>query len=88
MYSVAWRWRLLPVGFSIKAKQPAPLCWRPHRLRVRARGLEYAVTNNWTVRVEALYVDLGTSTGNATFGCRFGFKNTYTLGRLGLNYKF
>jgi outer membrane immunogenic protein len=52
-------------------------------------GLEYAFTNNWTARVEALYVDLGTSTsGVNNSGCTFGFKNRYTLGRLGLNYKF
>ena len=52
-------------------------------------GLEYAVTNNWTVRVEALYVDLGTvTTGVNDAGCAFGFKNTYTLARLGVNYKF
>ena len=54
-------------------------------------GLEYAITNNWTARVEALYVDLGSqdtaSPGNFS-SCRFGFKNTYTVGRLGLNYKF
>ena len=56
-------------------------------------GLEYAFMNNWTVRVEGLYVDLGTTTLNApgsgpTSGCNFGFKNRYALGRIGLNYKF
>ena len=58
-------------------------------------GLEYAFTNNWTVRVEGLYVDLGTTTGQVTnvtdvavSGCRFGWKNRYLLGRLGVNYKF
>jgi outer membrane immunogenic protein len=52
-------------------------------------GLEYAITNNWTVRAEGLYVDLGKSTsGKNCSGCRFGFKNTYGLGRVGLNYKF
>ncbi len=52
-------------------------------------GLEYAFTNNWTVRIEALYVDLGTQTSSVNrSGCAFGFKNQYTLGRLGLNYKF
>ena len=53
-------------------------------------GLEYAITNNWTVRAEWLYVDLGTSTGslNNASGCRFGFKNTYQVGRVGLNYKY
>jgi outer membrane immunogenic protein len=52
-------------------------------------GLEYAVTNHWTVRAEWLYVDLGTSTGTSPLsGCRFGFKNTYNVGRLGVNYKY
>lgn len=52
-------------------------------------GLEYALTNNWTVRAEGLYVDLGSvTTLNPLSGCRFGFKNAYVLGRLGLNYKF
>jgi outer membrane immunogenic protein len=56
-------------------------------------GLEYAFLNNWTVRVEALYVDLGTTEGTATAttptsNCRFGFKNHYSLARVGLNYKF
>jgi len=54
-------------------------------------GIEYALTNNWTVRAEGLYVDLGRSNfiapGNAS-GCSFGFKNAYALGRLGVNYKF
>jgi outer membrane immunogenic protein len=53
-------------------------------------GLEYALTNNWTVRAEGLYVDLGTknATDSAGSGTQFAFKNTYTLGRLGMNYKF
>jgi outer membrane immunogenic protein len=52
-------------------------------------GLEYALTNNWIVRVEGLYVDLGRSTsGLNCSGCRFGFRNTYGLGRVGLNFKF
>jgi outer membrane immunogenic protein len=52
-------------------------------------GLEYAVTNNWTVRAEALFVDLGSVRGSAsTSGCRFGFKNKYSIGRVGANYKF
>lgn len=51
-------------------------------------GLEYAFMPNWTVRCEALYVDLGTTDMVNTSGCRFGFKNHYTIGRVGLNYKF
>lgn len=51
-------------------------------------GLEYAFTNNWTVRAEGLYVDLGTSSFVSPSGCSFGFKNRYAIGRVGLNYKF
>ncbi len=54
-------------------------------------GLEYAFSHNWTGRVEVLYVDLGNTEGTApgnTSSCRFGFKNQYTVGRFGLNYKF
>ena len=53
-------------------------------------GLEYAILNNWTVRVEALYVDLGSKEGIGPLpcGCRFGFKNKYAIGRVGVNYKF
>ncbi len=51
-------------------------------------GLEYALTNNWTVRAEGLYVDLGSSSFISPSGCSFGFKNSYALGRLGVNYKF
>ena len=52
-------------------------------------GLEYAVTHNWTVKAEALYVDLGTTdTADPLSGCRFGFKHHYAIGRLGFNYKF
>lgn len=55
-------------------------------------GLEYAITHNWTARAEALYVSLGTTDifvpQVGGFGCRFGFKNQYLIGRLGVNYKF
>jgi outer membrane immunogenic protein len=52
-------------------------------------GLDWAFMNHWIARVEVLYVDLGSSTtGLSTSGCRFGFKNTYTIGRLGLSYKY
>jgi outer membrane immunogenic protein len=55
---------------------------------VAGGGIDYAVTNNWIVRCEVLYADLGTTTATNGCGCRFAFKNTYTLGRVGLNYKF
>lgn len=52
-------------------------------------GLEYAFLPNWTVRVEGLYVDLGDTAALPNVAdCRLGFKNRYTIGRLGLNYKF
>ena len=54
-------------------------------------GLEWAFANNWTARAEALYVDFGDQIGffpEGNSGCRFGFKNNYVLGRVGLNYKF
>ena len=52
-------------------------------------GFEWLLLNGWTARAEVLYVDLGRSTTNpAPSGCRFGFKNTYTIGRFGLNFRF
>lgn len=53
-------------------------------------GLEYAVTNNWTLKAEYLYADLGKATcdaacsGGDPFDVRF---STHIL-RGGLNYKF
>jgi outer membrane immunogenic protein len=50
-------------------------------------GIEYAFTNNWSVKVEYLYTDLGRSNNND-----FGFLSTYrqrnNIVRAGLNYKF
>jgi outer membrane immunogenic protein len=54
-------------------------------------GVEHALTDHFTVKLEALYVDFGTkSTATARCGCAFGFqaKTTAAIGRLGLNYKF
>ncbi len=53
-------------------------------------GLEYAVTQNYSLKAEALYQDLGNVTsGVASSGCRFGFKkNTSSIVRAGVNYKF
>ena len=54
-------------------------------------GVEYMILPNWTVRAEGLYVDLGSTTAHVLFSgndCRFGFKNRYAIGRLGVNYKF
>ena len=59
-------------------------------------GLEYAFTNNWSVKAEYLYVDLGskkttyTSTDPALAGTSFTGKrdNDFSVARVGLNYKF
>jgi outer membrane immunogenic protein len=54
-------------------------------------GVEHALTDHFTVKLEALYVDFGTrSTSSSRCGCAFGFnaKTTAAIGRLGLNYKF
>jgi outer membrane immunogenic protein len=52
-------------------------------------GMEYAVAPHWTVRAEALYVDLGKKTGNAGPYCSaVSFKNTDVVARVGVNYKF
>ena len=51
-------------------------------------GIEYALTSNWTVRGEALYVNLGKKTQVTPYNFGFGFKNTSTVARAGLNYKF
>lgn len=52
-------------------------------------GVEYAVTPNWTLRAEGLYVDLGkTSAVDANGVGLYKFKNTAVVTRVGLNYKF
>jgi outer membrane immunogenic protein len=51
-------------------------------------GLDYAVANNWIVRAEVIYVDLGTVTGTNRSGCSFAFSNTYTGGRIAAVYKY
>lgn len=52
-------------------------------------GLEQALTDHITVKVEALYVDLGTAHGYDKYcGCRTNFKTTAVVGRVGLNIKF
>jgi len=54
-------------------------------------GVEYAFTDNWTVKLDALYYDLGSKTvndGNAVSGPTFRIKNSGELVRLGINYKF
>jgi outer membrane immunogenic protein len=54
-------------------------------------GVEHALTDHFTVKLEALYVDFGSkSVSSAKSGCTFGYsaKTTAAIGRLGLNYKF
>jgi outer membrane immunogenic protein len=62
-------------------------------------GVEWAFTDNWTARVEYLYVDLGNSTCNAATSCGFDglgatspasdtVKFTANLVRAGVDYKF
>ena len=51
-------------------------------------GIEYAVTPNWTVRAEGLYVDLGSKSAVDTVPASFKFKDTAVVARLGVNYPF
>jgi outer membrane immunogenic protein len=56
---------------------------------VAGGGIEHMFMRNWTIGVEALYVDLGnTSANSATPGKSSTFKNSAVIGRLKLNYKF
>lgn len=51
-------------------------------------GIEYALNNHFSVKAEALFADFGkVSTVNGC-GCGATFKNTATVGRVGLNYKY
>jgi outer membrane immunogenic protein len=60
-------------------------------------GVEWAFTNNWTVRAEYLYVDLGNQAFVSTPSGRAAnlasnlveaFSNHYNIVRVGVNYKF
>jgi outer membrane immunogenic protein len=60
-------------------------------------GGEYGIDPRWSVKAEALYVDLGKSTkfvpgvpggGFGTFGGRFETADTMWIVRAGVNYKF
>ena len=51
-------------------------------------GLEYALTSNWTLRAEGLYVSLAKQVNDDYRGYGNAFSQTAELGRLGLNYKF
>jgi outer membrane immunogenic protein len=58
-------------------------------------GLEYGLTNNWTLRGEYLFANFGTFnnsltmfTGGIGFTIQYPEKLTENIGLLGLNYKF
>ena len=53
-------------------------------------GLEYAFLNNWSAKLEYLYVDLGTATCGAGCSTTNPFDVTFStqIVRGGLNYKF
>lgn len=53
-------------------------------------GLEYAFVDNWTAKIEYLYVDLGKANCNATCSGGDPFDVTFKTGivRGGVNYKF
>ena len=53
-------------------------------------GLEYAFIDNWSAKLEYLYVDLGKTTCNATCSGADPFSVTFktSIVRAGVNYKF
>jgi len=60
-------------------------------------GLEYAFSQNWSVKVEGLYVNLGSTTpgvfavdgsGRAYSDAGRKFENDLAIGRVGINYRF
>ena len=73
-------------------------CQRRHELGLDARRrLEYAFTNNWTAKLEGLYVNLDRGNSSVTYtnglgvpyGTAHASSNTeFGVVRVGLNYKF
>ncbi|WP_454915930.1 outer membrane protein [Xanthobacter sediminis] len=51
-------------------------------------GAEYAITNNWTLKTEYLYVDLGSSDVGLIVPIKASADATFNTVRAGLNYKF
>ncbi len=53
-------------------------------------GVEHALSNNVTLKIEALYADFGKKSvlNSDNCGCTTSFKNTAAVARVGLNYKF
>lgn len=53
-------------------------------------GIEHMFDPHWSAKVEALYVDLGSSTVQGFFGAGYSgrFNNTAVIARAGVNYKW
>jgi outer membrane immunogenic protein len=51
-------------------------------------GIEYALTQNWSLKTEYLYVDLGSKSSLLFPGLSVGVKNREHIVRAGLNYRF
>ena len=51
-------------------------------------GIEYGLTQNWSLKTEYLYVDLGTKKSVILPGLQVGVKNHEHIVRAGLNYRF
>jgi outer membrane immunogenic protein len=51
-------------------------------------GIESMLDQHWTVGLEGLYVDLGSSSATTPTGKTTTFRNTAVIGRAKLNYKF
>jgi len=51
-------------------------------------GVEHMWTPNWTIGLEALFVDLGRANADKTLGKTTKFSNQAVIGRVKLNYKF
>lgn len=55
---------------------------------VAGGGMEYAVTNNCILKIEALYADFGKSKATNSSGCTASFRNTAFVTRVGAAWKF
>ena len=51
-------------------------------------GVEYAITNNWTVKAEYLYLGFNKNTTNDFFGDSYSVGSNINTAKLGVNYKF
>jgi outer membrane immunogenic protein len=55
---------------------------------VAGGGVEYALTNNWLLRGEALYYDFGDKVVSPTIGLGESAHISFVVARLGFSYKF